>query len=124
SRDGRRLVIAGGDLASERTSVQIRDASTGEELRTISTPGQPTYFPSFSPDGTRVLAIVGGATSFDPVDNSTVTVFRGLPIVEGVGIGPSWHARRKFATPRFAAEHVSPPPRSEPTSPEASGAAD
>jgi WD40 repeat protein len=68
SSDGRSLVVAGGNLSGGSSYVQVRDATTGKELRTIPTPNQPAHFPSFSPDGTRVLATVGGANALDPVD--------------------------------------------------------
>jgi hypothetical protein len=58
------------------------------------------------------------------LDPSTVTVFPGLSVVSGAGIGPSWHARRRFATPRYAAAHASLLPRSEPTSLRVAGATD
>jgi WD40 repeat protein/serine/threonine protein kinase len=68
STDGRFLAVAGGELAGAHSYVQVLDASTGKVLRTIPTPGQPTYFPSFSPDSRRVLATVGGSNSEDPVN--------------------------------------------------------
>ena len=68
SRDGHKLAVAAGDLASGKSYVSVHDASTGKEIWKIATMEKPTYFPSFSPDGTRVMATVGGATSYDPKD--------------------------------------------------------
>jgi WD40 repeat protein len=67
SRDGRFLLIAGGDLPGGHSYVRIREASTGKEVRSILT-AQPASSPSFSPDGKSVLAVVGGVSIYEDAD--------------------------------------------------------
>ena len=69
SVDGRRVVIAGGELAGGHSYVQVHDSRTGKKLTTISPLDEPAYSPSFSPDGTLIMATVGSIDSFDSADN-------------------------------------------------------
>ena len=134
-----------GIVLAERTVTNLLDRY--DELRALATADPRRLEPLLRPQGRVILAIDGlqpdvghevlwifrdclsgelllAQAILRGFPNFTVTVFRGLLVVWEAGIAPSWHARRRFATPRYAAEHVSRPPRSEPTSPEASGAID
>jgi WD40 repeat protein/serine/threonine protein kinase len=73
SPDGKDVVIASGDIntmvdAGVKRSgwVKICDAKSGQERRTLSTDGQPAISASYSPDGARVLAILGPTMPDDP----------------------------------------------------------
>ena len=63
------MVIAGGELAGGHSYVQVHDSRTGKKLTTISPLDEPAYSPSFSPDGTLIMATVGSIDSFDSADN-------------------------------------------------------
>ena len=69
SADGRRLAIAGGDLAGGHSYVQVHDASTGKQLSAIPPFDEPTHTPSFSRNGNLMMAAVGNCDSSDSSDS-------------------------------------------------------
>jgi WD40 repeat protein len=56
SPDGKRLAAVGRD----KDTLQVWDAATGEELRTMKSPKGAAYSIAFSPDGTRLTTAGGG----------------------------------------------------------------
>jgi WD40 repeat protein len=65
SPDGREVVVSSGlpsvaaEGAPSKGWVKVFDAATGDERHSFSSEGNPAMFPSFSPDGKSLLAMLG-----------------------------------------------------------------
>jgi WD40 repeat protein/serine/threonine protein kinase len=65
SADGRLVAVAGGDVAEDRASIRICNATTGAIVKTIQVEDRPVMSPSFSPDGRSLIAAVGPNNTFE-----------------------------------------------------------